>query len=97
MGKLHCLDVGCADASVIRSANQTFLVDCHEIEGYAHLLPASKKLCGVFITHQHRDHYSGLGYLRENGYSVSYLIYSPYVRRYGDTSVTTDEWNEFAC
>src|SRR5580693_9509511 len=95
MGKLHCLNVGCADASIIVSPNFTFLVDCHEIENYAHLLPASKQIRAVFITHQHSDHYSGLEYLRENGYSIGCLIYSPYQRRFGDSSVTLDEWEEF--
>jgi|SRR5579863_5321390 beta-lactamase superfamily II metal-dependent hydrolase len=95
MGKLHCLDVGCADASIIVSSNFTFLVDCHDIASYAHLLPASKKIRAVFITHQHRDHYSGLDYLRKNGYSIGCLIYSPYDRRYGDNSLTLEEWNEF--
>ncbi len=96
MGRLHCLNVGCADATVIESANFTFLVDCHDIAAHAHLLPASKRTGGVFITHQHRDHYSGLDYLRRNGYSIDCLIYSPYDRRYGDNSVTVEEWDEFS-
>jgi beta-lactamase superfamily II metal-dependent hydrolase len=96
MGKLHHLDVGCADASIIQSSNFTFIIDCNEIERYSYLLPASKYLRGVFITHQHRDHYSGLEYLRNNGYSIGCLIYSPYTRRYADSSVTSDEWTEFA-
>ena len=95
MGKLHCLKVGCADASVIVSTSFTFLVDCHDIESHADLLPATKNIRGVF-THQHRDHYSGLEYLRKKGYSIGCLIYSPYSRRYGDTSVTKEEWDEFA-
>ena len=64
----------------------TFLVDCHNIGDYAHLLPANKRLMGVFITHQHWDHYSGLEFLRKNKYSIDYLIYRPYERRYGDTA-----------
>jgi len=51
-------------------------------------------LC-VFITHQHRDHYSGLQYLKEEQYSIDFLIFSPYDRRRGDTSVTIEEWDEF--
>jgi beta-lactamase superfamily II metal-dependent hydrolase len=96
MGELHCLNVGCADASVIVTPTATFLVDCHNISDYSNLLPASKILRGVFITHQHSDHYSGLGYVKDKGYSIENLIYSPYDRRRGDTSVTIEEWNEFA-
>ncbi len=94
MGSLHCLNVGCADASVIRTDTATFLVDCHDIDKHKHLLPSSKKLRGVFVTHQHRDH-SGLDYLYRQGYSIDFLIYSPYERRHGDSSVTLEEWNEF--
>lgn len=96
MGKLHLLDVGCGDASVIIADSATFLVDCHQIGDHSDLLPASKLIHGVFITHQHYDHYSGLEFLRVNGYKINYLIYSPYDRRYGDSSVTSEEWKEFA-
>jgi beta-lactamase superfamily II metal-dependent hydrolase len=96
MGELHCLNVGCADASVIRTATATFLVDCHNICDFENLLPASKRLRGVFVTHQHSDHYSGLGYLKDNGYTIDHFVYSPYDRRRGDNSVTIEEWNEFA-
>jgi beta-lactamase superfamily II metal-dependent hydrolase len=95
MGKMFHLDVGCAAASIIVNADATFLVDCHNIEQYAHLLPTSKRLRGVFVTHQHYDHYSGLAYLRKNGYTIECLIYSPYDRRYADNSVTIEEWSEF--
>jgi len=95
MGSLHRLDVGCADASVIIADTATFLVDCHNIADYSGLLPASKTVRGVFITHQHSDHYSGLEYLKAEGYAIEWLIYSPYERRYEDKSVTIDEWREF--
>lgn len=95
MGSLNCLSVGCGDSSVITTDSATFLVDCHNIEDYSWLLPKSKKLRGVFITHQHEDHYSGLQYLWDNDYTIDCLIYSPYERRYGDSSVSLEEWNEF--
>lgn len=95
MGKLHHLNVGCADASVIATDTATFLIDCHNIENHVECLPANKRLRGVFITHQHHDHFSGLEYLRKNIYSIEFLIYSPYERRHGDNSVTLEEWNEF--
>lgn len=95
MGTIHCLDVGCADATIIKTSSATFLVDTGRIDKHSVLLPANKKLRGVFITHQHEDHYSGLNYLFDNGYEIDCLIYSPYDRRRGDNSVTLDEWNEF--
>jgi beta-lactamase superfamily II metal-dependent hydrolase len=95
MGTLHNLNVGCSDASIIRTQTATFLVDCHHIENFGHLLPSNRKLRGVFITHQHHDHHSGLQYLYDQRFGIDFLVYSPYQRRYGDTSVQLDEWNEF--
>ena len=95
MGKLHHLSVGCADCSVIVSDKHTFLVDCHGIGDYAKLLPQTKRIKGVFVTHQHRDHYDGLQYLKDNKYSIDHLIYSPYECRFGDASVEYEEWQDF--
>jgi beta-lactamase superfamily II metal-dependent hydrolase len=95
MGKLHCMSVGCGDCSVIVSENKTFLVDCHGIEDYSSYLPRNKSISGVFITHQHRDHFDGLKFLKNNGYTIGCLIYSPYSRRRNDSSVEYDEWEEF--
>lgn len=95
MGKVHFCKVGCADCTVIQAASATYLIDCSGIEDHAHLLPSSKRLRGVFITHQHRDHYGGLNCLKQNGYSIDFLIYSPYARRYNDNSAPYDEWQEF--
>jgi beta-lactamase superfamily II metal-dependent hydrolase len=95
MGSLHCLNVGCADASIIITNTSTFLVDCQDIGDYSNLLPSNKTLRAVFITHQHGDHYTGLEYLRDEGYAIQNLFYSPYERRYCDNSLTIEEWNEF--
>ena len=92
MGRIWCLDVGCADASVVLTADATFLVDCHGIEDHDGLLPRGRRLRGVFITHQHEDHYSGLEYLAGAGYAIDYLICSPYQRRRGDQSVDASDW-----
>lgn len=96
MGEMHHLKVGCADASVITSNGGTFLIDTHGIQDYSGLLPADKILAGVFITHQHYDHFDGLRFLRDNKYQIKYLIYSPYERRHNDSSVQYEEWREFA-
>lgn len=95
MAELHCLNVGCADASVVKTSGETFLIDCYGIDQYKVLLPSDKNITALFVTHQHSDHYGGMKYLRDNGYKIGYLIHSPYERRYADTSVTLDEWNEF--
>jgi len=96
MGVLHCFDVGCGDASVIVTDSAAILIDCHDISEHSQHLPSGKLIEAVFITHQHYDHYSGLEYLREKKYKIKYLIYSPYERRYGDASVTLEEWKEFS-
>lgn len=95
MGKFYCLSVGCGDASIIQTDKDTFLVDCHGIDEFRSYLPKSKIIKGVFITHQHSDHYSGLKYLYDNSFSIENIIYSPYVRRKDDASVSSEEWNEF--
>jgi beta-lactamase superfamily II metal-dependent hydrolase len=95
MGSMHCLNVGWGDTTIIKSTHGTFLVDCYNIGDYSVNLPEDKKIRGIFITHQHADHYSGLKYLKDNNYSIDFLIYSPYSRRLGDNSVTIEEWNEF--
>jgi beta-lactamase superfamily II metal-dependent hydrolase len=95
MGELHHLKVGCADCSVIRTSSHTFLVDASNISDWSHLLPSNKRLRGVFITHQHYDHFDGLKYLKDKGYRIDFLVHSPYERRYGDNSVQYDEWQEF--
>lgn len=95
MGKIHVCQVCCGDCTVIQASSHTYLIDCHSIDLHRSLLPTSKRLRGVFITHQHRDHYSGLRWLKDNGYKIDFLIYSPYMRRHNDYSVTYDEWTEF--
>lgn len=95
MGTIYCLNVGCCDASVVITSNATFLIDTHGIGDHSDILPSNKRIRGVFITHQHEDHYSGLRYLWDNKYSIDCLIFSPYERRRGDSSVTLEEWDEF--
>lgn len=95
MRTIHHLQVGCADASVIKAGGATFLIDCHDIDKHSSLLPSDKQLRGVFITHQHNDHFSGLEYLKKHKYTIEHLVYSPYSRRTNDSSVEANDWNNF--
>lgn len=95
MAKLICLNVGCADTSIIQVDYEIIMVDCYDGLTFQPYLPINKNIKALFITHQHRDHFQGMKYLIENNYSVEYLIYSPYQRRYNDNSVEYDEWQEF--
>lgn len=95
MGKLHCLDVGFGDTSVILANSELFLVDCYNEDVLDNYLYDKSYIHAVFITHQHYDHFRGLRYLIGNDIEVGFLIYSPYSRRYNDNSVEYEEWQEF--
>ena len=96
MAKIHFLNVGCADTTIIQSAGKTILVDCcSHIEDYDYLLPRDKSIAAVFITHQHQDHFKGLNYLKDSDYKINFLIYSPYQRKREDSSLSAEEWKEF--
>ena len=96
MGNLWCINVGCADTSIIISdTGHCFMIDCYDGLTFKPYLPINKRIRALFITHQHYDHFTGIKYLIDNGYSVEFLVYSPYERRYGDNSVEYDEWLEF--
>ena len=95
MGTLHCLDIEYGDATVIKTKTATFLVDTHLIAENPEHLPKNKKIRGVFITQQTEDHYSGLKYLLDEGYTIDCLIYSPYDRQRNDNVISLCEWNEF--
>lgn len=95
MGILYHLQVGCANLTIIKAFSGTILIDCFNMERYKSLLSANKFIKAVFITHQHYDHFLGLKYLRDNNFTIEYIICSPYVRRSGDGSVQYEEWRDF--
>ena len=96
MGQVTYFNVGCKDCSIIQNDGATVIVDCGDLLKAVNYLPGNKKIDAVFITHQHRDHYEGLEFLKALNYQIKHLFYSPYSRRHGDNSVTLEEWSEFA-
>lgn len=94
MARFNFLNVGCADCTIINTGNSVHIIDCNaEIKNKVSYLPQNKRIRAVFITHHHYDHYEGLGYLYDSGYSIEYLFISPYERRNSDNSVALDEYN----
>ena len=71
MADIYFLSVGCGDATIIRSECCQILIDCHNIQDHLHLLK-TKIIDGVFVTHHHSDHYSGLAHLLERGYKIKH-------------------------
>jgi beta-lactamase superfamily II metal-dependent hydrolase len=89
------LSVGCANCAVLRSGDSCLIVDCSGIAAHARELPASRHIDALIVTHQHYDHFDGLGYLYEQGFSIGLLLYSPYIPRKDEGSVASDEWESF--
>jgi len=96
MSKLICLNVGCADTSIIQVGSEIIMVDCYDGLTFQPYLPTNKNIKALFVTHQHYDHFQGMKYLIDGDYTIEYLIYSPYERRRDDNSVEYDEWQEFS-
>ena len=78
-----CLNVGKGDAILIRAEGQCFLVDT----GYKRTADALMKMLeregvtrlnGVFLTHNHKDHYGGLNALCTSGIRIDAFYTSAY-------------------
>lgn len=96
MGEMKCFDVGFGDTTLIDSGSGVVMIDCNEfIEDHSSVLPRSKVIDVLFITHQHYDHFLGMEFLKTEGFTIRNLVYSPYDRRRSDNSVAYDEWERF--
>jgi beta-lactamase superfamily II metal-dependent hydrolase len=95
VGRLLDLSVGCANCAILSSGASRLIVDCSGIEGYERELPASRRIDALIVTHQHYDHFDGLAFLYDRGYSIGRLAYSPYLPREGEDSVAPEEWERF--
>ena len=104
--KAHFLNVGCADCTIFEIGSELVMIDC----GYRRFSNGVSKPTAIYdylkyviknthidlliITHPHHDHYLGLKDLYHN-ITVDEFWGSPYERRYGDGSLSNDEWNEY--
>ena len=104
--KAHFLNVGCADCTIFEMGNDVVVIDC----GYRRFSNGASKPTNIasylkstigktyidllIITHPHHDHYLGLEDLI-GSFTVAAFWGSPYDRRYGDNSLSLDDWNEY--
>jgi beta-lactamase superfamily II metal-dependent hydrolase len=95
VGRLLDLSVGCASCAILSSGTSHLIVDCSGIEAYERELPESGRIDALIVTHQHYDHFDGLAFLYDRGYSIGRLAYSPYLPRGDEDSVAPEEWKRF--
>jgi len=104
--KAHFLPVGCADCTIFEMDNHLVMIDC----GYRRSGNGVSKPTDIFkylkntigktyidlliISHPHHDHFLGLEDFIGKVTIAEYWG-SPYERRYGDSSLSLDEWNEY--
>jgi beta-lactamase superfamily II metal-dependent hydrolase len=104
--KAHFLNVGCADCTIFEMDNDIVVIDCgYRRFGYGVSKPTNiydylKVVIGktfidlLIITHPHHDHYLAMEDLIGK-VTVAKFWGSPYQRRYGDDSLSVDDWNEY--
>lgn len=98
--KYYFLNVGCADCTIMHIGNKIVMVDCRQGNSYeneANILDyiPNKHIDVLICTHQHYDHFDGIQVLLDNNISVGEIWESNYERRYGDSSVEYEEWQNY--
>lgn len=104
--KVHFLDVGCADCTIIETGGRRLMIDCGyrrvgtgvsrptDIAQYLGVCSSQVHIDLLILTHPHHDHYLGLADLRGR-VTFGEIWGSPYDRRTGDHSVSLDDWSEY--
>jgi len=104
--KAHFLEVGCADCTIFELDNDLVVIDCgyrkfsNGVSKPTSILSYLKNVLGkshidlLIISHPHHDHYLGMEELIGK-VTVAEFWGSPYERRYGDNSLSYEEWREY--
>lgn len=95
--KIHFLNVGHGDMSIVEIAGKTILVDlniCEDNDAKEYLESAlsSKEIDYLILTHPHEDHVRGLEKLIEEGYTFNKVYESGY--RYPETMSFKDKFEK---
>ena len=83
---LYAINVGKADALLLRSGSTAYLIDTGTEESYPALENALREegithLDGVILTHTHKDHAGGLEQLLDSGIEIGQVYASGYYNR----------------
>ena len=83
---LYAINVGKADALLLRSGKTAYLIDTGSEDSYPKLEKALQAegithLDGVILTHTHKDHAGGLEYLMDSGIEIDQVYASGYYNR----------------
>ncbi len=83
---LYAVNVGKADALLLRSGESAYLIDTGTEDSWPALLKALQAeeithLDGVILTHTHKDHAGGLKYLLESGIETDRVYASGYYNK----------------
>lgn len=83
---LYAINVGKADALLLRSGKTAYLIDTGTEDSFPALLKALKAegityLDGVILTHTHKDHAGGLEYLLDSDIEISQVYASGYYNK----------------
>ena len=83
---LYAINVGKADALLLRSGSTAYLIDTGTEESYPALENALREegithLDGVILTHTHKDHAGGLEQLLDSGIEIDRVYASGYYNR----------------
>ena len=83
---LYAINVGKADALLLRSGETAYLIDTGSADSYPALLKTLQAegithLDGVLLTHTHKDHAGGLEYLLDSGIEIDQVYASGYYNK----------------
>ena len=83
---LYAINVGKADALLLRSGDTAYLIDTGTEDSWPALRDALRaegiiKLDGVILTHTHKDHTGGFSYLLESGIAIGQVYASGYYNK----------------
>ena len=83
---LYAINVGKADALLLRSGETAYLIDTGSEDSYPALKKALEtegitRLDGIILTHTHKDHAGGLDYLLDSGIETEQVYASGYYNK----------------